>query len=132
MIHRARRHGGEALDDLEQLVAINVRRLTGITEVAGLWIVGFVTFLLSGLVMAGFYYGFELAQGMFCLALPLTLTGYLSFRLSRRFSDGQPTGEQLTTALLRTRFWFQMIAVVSIFFTAMYGMYHILSLPVGF
>lgn len=132
MIHRARRHGGEALDDLEQLVAINVRRLMGITEIAGLWIIGFVTFLLSGLVMSGFYYGFELAQGLFCLALPLTLTGFMSFRLSRRLADKPLTGEHLTKMLLRTRFWFQMIAVVSIFLTAMYGMYHTLSLPVGF
>ncbi len=132
MIHRARRQGGVAEEDLEQLVAINVRRLMTITDIAGLWIIGFLTFALSGLAMAGFYYGFELAQGLFCLGLPLSVAGIMSFRLSRRLAVKQPHGQELSGALLRSRFWTQMLAMISIFLTAMYGMYHNLSLPVGY
>jgi len=82
--------------------------------------------------MAGFYYGFELAQGLFCLGLPMSFTSMINLRLSRRFAVKQPTGEALTQAMLRTRFWIQVIAMVSIFVTALYGMYHNLNLPLGF
>lgn len=132
MIFRARRHGGAAADDLEALVAINVRRLNTITNIAGLWMMGFAAFVLSGLCMAGFYYGFELAQGLFCLGLPLCITTAMNLRLSKRFAIKQPTGDALTQIMLRTRFWIQVIAMLSIFVTAMYGMYRNLSLPLGF
>lgn len=127
MIFRARRYEGDAAGDLDLLVTINVRRLTAISEKAGVWLIGFVAFSLSALVMLGFYYGIELAQGFFCLAFPVTVVGMLNFRLSRRFAVSQPTGAALARALLKLRFWIQVIAMVSIFFTAMYGMYYNLS-----
>ncbi|PUB12813.1 hypothetical protein [Yoonia sediminilitoris] len=132
MIHRARRNGDQATADLEAIVAINVRRLIAIADVAGLWLMGFAAFVLSVLAMAGFYYGFELAQGFFCIALPLTVVVILNIRLSMSFARSQPTGDDLVHALLGLRFWIQTIAMVSIFATAMYGMYHNLSLPLGF
>ncbi len=132
MIYRAKRDAEDAATDLEAMVAINVRRLNTITDIAGLWIMGFAAFVLSGLLMAGFYYGFEMAQGLFCLGLPLTLTGLISLRQSRVFAVKQPTGAALTTKLLRMRLLFQVIALMSIFATAMYGTYRNLSLPLGF
>ncbi len=132
MIYRARRENEDAAADLEAMVAINVRRLTTITDIAGLWIMGFIAFSLSALMMAGFYYGFELAQGLFCLGLPLTVTGLISLAQSRAFAANQPTGPALLAALMRLRLVFQLIAMISIFMTAMYGMYRNLSLPLGF
>ena len=127
MIFRARRQGGQAATDLEGLVDINVRRLETITDLAGIWITGFVCFALSGMATLGFYYGFELAQGFFCLCFPLTFVGMMNMRQSKRYAVSQPQGEVLARDLLKLRFWIQGIAVVSIFFTAMYGMYHNLS-----
>lgn len=132
LIIRARRKGGDASDDLETMVGINVRRITSIVDAAGLWIMGFLAFVLSALGMAGFYYGFELAQGVFCLALPLSIAGGLTVRLCRAFAVDQPEGAELVRRLLRFRFWIQVLAMVSIFVTAMYGMYHNLSLPLGY
>ena len=132
LIYRARRQGGEAMAELEMLVAINVRRLTSISDIAGLWITGFAGFLLSTLAMVGFWYGMELAQGMFCIGLPLSVVGMLNLRASRRFSQKLPRGDALSAALFRLRFWIQVIAMISIFVTAMYGMYHNLSLPLGY
>lgn len=127
MIFRARRQGGQAVTDLEMLVDINVRRLQTITDLAGIWITGFVCFALSSLATMGFYYGFELAQGFFCLCFPLTFVGMLNMRQSKRYAVNPPRGEALARDLLKLRFWIQVVAVVSIFFTAMYGMYHNLS-----
>ena len=127
MIFRAKRYKGEAASDLDILVGVNVRRLMTINEMAGVWITGFTFFVLSTLFALGFYYGFELAQGCFCLALPLTIVGMINLRLSRRFAVNQPEGEKLARELLKTRFWIQVIAMISIFITAMYGMFHNLS-----
>ncbi|WP_342075535.1 hypothetical protein [Yoonia sp. SS1-5] len=132
MILRARRHGGQTAQDLDMMVAINVRRLLDINDIAGIWIMGFATFILSTLAMIGFYYGFEFAQGLFFLAVPLTIVGMISVRASRDFAADQPTGDALVRALIRLRFWIQSIAMLSIFLTAMYGMYHNLSHPVWF
>ncbi|MBE0413406.1 hypothetical protein [Yoonia sp.] len=127
MIHRARRHEGVAAADLDLLVAINVRRLGAIHAVASVWLTGFAGFILAGLFTMGFYYGFDLAQGMFLLAFPLTFVGVLNMRATQRYADQQPTGGALAKDLLRLRFRIQAIAVVSIFVTAMYGMFFSLS-----
>ncbi len=132
MIYRAKRYGGEAADDLEALLAINVRRLEQITDIAGLWIMGFAAFVLSSVAAMGFYYGLELAQGAFCMMLPLTLVGIMNLRASRRYGVKQPSGEVVARELIRLRFWIQVIAMISIFFTAMYGMYYNLTIPPGF
>lgn len=132
MIFRARRYGGEMATDLDALVSINVRRLMTISDLAGAWLVGIAAFILSAVATIGFYYGVELAQGFFCLGLPLCIVGTMSFRLSRQFARQQPSGLELARALLRLRFQIQVIAVISIFVTAMYGMYHNLAVPVGF
>lgn len=127
LIFRARREGGIAADDLDMLVAINVRRLMTISDIAGVWLIGFLFFLLSVLVSLGFYYGFELAQGVFCLAFPLSIVAMLNMRKARRYAANQPTGADLAHDLLRFRFWIQVIAMISIFITAMYGMFYTLS-----
>lgn len=127
IIFRAKRYGGQFADDLDILVGVNVRRLMTINEIAGVWLTGFVFFVLSGLVTMGFYYEFELAQGFFCLVFPLTFVGMMNMRLCRRFAANQPTGAALAQSLLKLRFWIQVIAMISIFFTAMYGMYYNLS-----
>lgn len=132
MVFRAKRHGGDAMDDLELIVAVNLRRMTPILDVAGLWMAGLGSFILSILFMVGFYYGFEFAQGVFLLGFPLSIATVMNFRLCRRFSQKLPQGELLTRTLIRTRFWIQVIAMLSIFLTSLYGMFRILSLPVGF
>lgn len=132
MIHRARRGGGQAAEDLDMLVAINVRRLSQINHEVGLWIMGFASFVLTCFALTGFYYGLELAKGVFLLMLPLMLVAVMSLRLSRRYEVKQPTGAALARDLLRLRFWIQVVAVIAIFLTAMYGMYFNLSLPVGY
>ncbi|TNC67576.1 component of SufBCD complex [Rubellimicrobium roseum] len=123
MVLRAKRHGGQALQDLEDLVRINVNRLLYVSHVAGLWLAGFVAFVLTGLVMLAFWYGVELAQAVVLIALPMTLVSALSLRAARRIERDAPHGEALFRLLARHRFWTQAIGMLSIFVTAMYGMY---------
>lgn len=127
MIYNARRHGGQAAQDLEQITAINLRRLMQISGTPGLVLTGLAVFGLTTAALLGFGYGVELAQGVFCLAFPLVLVALLTTRTCLRLSAVPLTGEPLVKALIRLRFWIQVIAMNAIFFTALWGMYVNLS-----
>ncbi|MGY3436974.1 MULTISPECIES: component of SufBCD complex [unclassified Marinovum] len=130
MVAHARKHGGQAQHDLEEVVRIYTARLLYIGGVAGLWLLGFGCFLLSGLAMLAFYYWVEFAQAVFLLVFPMSLVGLLSLSTSRLIVEQQLTGEALRKRLLRHRFYVQVIGVLSIFVTAMWGMYQNFSVQV--
>ncbi len=132
MIQRARKQEGQAMTDLEDLVRINVNRLLYIGNVAGLWLLGFVTFVLTGLLVLAFWYSVEFAQAVIMLALPMTIVGALSMSLAQKLAVEGPSGEALFRRLIRHRFWIQVIGMVSIFVTATYGMYQNLLVAPGF
>lgn len=123
MVTNARRRGGQVQYDLEELVRINIGRLLYIAGVAGLWLLGFACFVLSGLLVLGFWYGVEFAQAVFLMAFPMSLVWLLSISTSRRIADEQLDGEALRRRLVRHRFYVQLLGVFSIFVTAMWGMY---------
>ncbi len=123
LIARARKLGGQAEQDLNDMVRINVNRLLQIAQSAGLILIAFLSFLLTSLAVLGFYYRVELAQAVFMLALPLSAVGGVSLSTSRLIRLHEPTGEALYAMLLRHRLWTQIIGMIAIFVTAMYGMY---------
>ena len=127
MIYSARRYGGQAAADLDQITAINVRRLMQISGTPGLVLAGMAAFFITSAAMLGFVYRVELAQGMFCLAFPLIFVGALTWRTTRRLAAVPQTGADLVRTLLSLRFWITVIAMTSIFFTAIWGMYVNLS-----
>jgi hypothetical protein len=132
MVLRAKRHGGQTEIDLEDLVRINSNRLLFIAQMSGLWIAGFACFFLTMLMLLGFFYGNEFAQALVLLALPLSLVGLLSLSTARLIQDEDARGEQLRKRLLRHRLYSQMIGMVSIFVTALWGMYQNLNVgPFG-
>ena len=123
-ILRARRGTPEnAMDDLHDLTRVNVNRILYIFDVSGTWIALFGSALVTALGIVAFYYDIEFAQAVFLLAVPMLLVGALSVRTARKIDVTQLQGEDLVRQLLRHRFVVQLIGVVSIFITAMYGMY---------
>ncbi len=123
VLYRARKCPPQELADLETLVEINVRRITMINDQAGVALTALLAFTLAMLGMAGFYYGFELAQGFFVLAAPLSVVIAINMRLAHQLRATPLAGQALVSRLLSVRFWTQVIAMVAIFFTSMYGMY---------
>jgi hypothetical protein len=123
MVVRARRKGGQAEEDLETIVRVNVNRMLMIARVSGLWIMGLVSFGLTGLVLLGWVYALEFAQALFLLAFPMTLVALLSLRTASRIEREMPRGEVLRQRLSRHRLVTQLIGTVSIFVTATWGMY---------
>ena len=128
MISRARKHGADAADDLATLAGINARRLLFISRNAGLWLIAFTCFLLTLLGTLAFVYGVEFAQAVFLMFAPMVLVSYLTLRCALRIEAEAPVGAALVKRLLRHRFFVQLIGMLSIFVTAMFGMYQNLGL----
>ncbi len=123
MVQRARKHGGQAETDVEDMVRIHCRRLLYIGKVSGLWIIGIACFFLTGLAGIGFFYQVELAQAVFLIALPLSIVGAMSLSTARLIADQGLEGDALYNRLARHRVWVQVLGIVAIFVTAMWGMY---------
>ena len=123
MVLRARRHGGQAATDLEDLVRINVNRLLHIGQVSGLWLLGFGCFFLTMLALLGFFYRVEIAQALLLLGFPLSIVGLLSMATARLIRDEGSSGDVLHRRLQRHRLYTQIIGMLAIFVTALWGMY---------
>ena len=128
MVLRARRHGGQAEVDLEDMVRVNINRLLFIGGTSGLLIMGFACFVLTALLLLGFVYRVEFAQALFLLAFPMSIVGAMSISTARTIQQDGATGEVLRKKMLRHRFWTQVVGMISILITAMWGMYQNLSL----
>ncbi len=132
VVLRARRQGGQAEADLRDLVRIHTARILYITSVSGQWTVAFVSAGLAGLAMLGFWYGVEFAQAVFLIAFPLTLVGIMSISTARLIVDQRAEGPLLFRRLTQHRRITQVIGMISIFITAMWGMYQNLDVgPLG-
>jgi hypothetical protein len=132
MVLRARRHGGQAAIDLEDMVRINTNRLLFIGRVSGLWMLAFGSAMISGLAVLGFWYGVEFAQALFLFVFPLSIIAMLSLSTARLISDEAASGELLHKRLSRHRLYTQIIGMMSVFVTAMWGMFQNLSIgPLG-
>lgn len=130
LVYRASRLGGQSEQDLEDVVRVNVNRMLYIAQVSGAWLLGLACFVLSGLVVLGFYYGVEFAQAVFLLVFPMSMVGLVSLATAGRIERDHVVGKGLRKALVRLRLYIQLIGVAAIFVTAMWGMYQ--NLKYGF
>lgn len=130
MVTRARRIGGQAESDLNDITRVNVNRLLYIADVSGLWLLAIASFVLTVLAMLGFFYGIEFAQAVFLLSFPMSLVGLLNLRTARLIRGEEAQGEALAKRLSRCRIYTQLIGMLSIFVTSLWGMYQNFSIGV--
>ncbi|WP_426035168.1 component of SufBCD complex [Cypionkella sp. TWP1-2-1b2] len=123
LISRARRQGGTLQDDLEVLVRINTGRMLFIAQTAGVWLVAFLCFILTALLVLAVYYKVEFAQAVLFLLVPMSMLSLMSLRTAGLIVGGQNSGEALHRRLIRHRIATQALGMVSIFVTSMFGMY---------
>ena len=132
MVLRAKRQGGQAEEDMVNIVSVNVRRMQYIGQVAGVWIMAIGSAVLTALGLLGFIYGVEFAQAIFLLAFPLSLVGLLSLRAARLMINNAHDANAMRDRLNRHRLHTQLIGVVSIFVTSLFGMWQNLNVgPLG-
>jgi hypothetical protein len=127
LLQRAHRQGGQAMADFEDLVRINVNRILHIIDLAGNFLLAAWTFVLTALLVLAFWYRIEFAQAVVLIALPMTLVFMMTIGQARRIAELRPAGEALVRRIVRQRFWTQVIGMIAIFVTAMFGMYHNLA-----
>jgi hypothetical protein len=130
MIQRARREGGQAQQDLEDLVRINVTRILGLVDQGALIFVGLASFWLTALGMMAFWYDVEFAQAVFLLVFPMTLVAWRAVHACRRIAGGENRGEALYRRLTVHRRWTQVIGMLAIFVTALYGTWQNVSVSI--
>ena len=127
MIRRARREGGQAQADVEDLVRITTTRVLHLVDESLLVLIGLGFFWASGLVVLAVVYNVEIAQAVLLLFGPVSAVAWLSIRLCRGIVAEDCKGEALYRRLLFHRRCIQGIGMVAIFVTAMYGMWHNLN-----
>lgn len=123
MIQRATRGDEEAMGDVQHLVHINVKRILFITGQSGLWLIGFLCFFLTGLIVLGFVYRVEFAQALFLLGFPIMVVSGFAVRLAYIVNTEGYDPDTLIRRLIRHRTLTQFIGMFSIFVTATYGMF---------
>ena len=128
LVQRAKRtETGQGVDDLHDLVRINSNRILYIVEESGLLLSGFMCFVLTALALLGFIYDNEFSQAVFLLVFPMSLVGLLSLRTSRVIKAKGLRGEPLYKLLHWHRIGTQGIGIVSVFVTAIWGMWQNLT-----
>ena len=130
MVTRARRRGAEALADLEALAHLQVRRRLQVMRTGGAWVVGVTSAVLSAVFVLGFLYGVELLQALFLLLFPLSMVNLMALRAAARIEAEHAVGDQLIRRLSRLRFWIQLLGMMSVFVTALWGMWRLMSISV--
>lgn len=123
LVLRAKRDGGQIEADLEDLVRINTNRLLYIGRVTGLWLLGFTCFCMSLIAVVGFGFHIEFAQAVFMLLFPMSIVGLMSLSTAARIQQEEASGALLYKRLARHRIWVQVVGMVSIFVTSLWGMY---------
>ena len=123
MVTRARKaRQAQSVAALEALVRINTGRILYIARESGLLLAGFMSFVLTVLCLLGFLYGNEFAQAVFLLLFPMSIVGLISLASAHVIRRDELSGEALLKTLHRHRLMTQVVGMVSIFVTAMWGM----------
>ncbi len=122
-IRARRRRDQAAMTDFEDMVRININRLLSVARESGVILAGLVAFFLTSLAILGFGYGNEFSQALFLLGFPLTGVWLVSLATAQTIRARGLAGEALISRLRWHRLVVQVIGVVSVFVTALWGMY---------
>jgi hypothetical protein len=123
MVSRARREGGQAQADVEDMARIYAGRIVAIVDTAPVLMVTLACFWMSILVILAFFYWVEFAQAVFFLFCPMIPVVWLSQRTARQVLQDDATGDALHRRLKRLRITIQIIGMVALFATSMWGMW---------
>lgn len=122
MIHRARRHGGQAAADLEAAIAINLRRLNMFSQLERVVYVSVAAFVVSAIVVSAVYYDLEFAKGLIIIVFSLLISFSVNIYGAMRLATQPRHGSSLVTYLLNIRLLLQFIGATTVFVTFVFGM----------
>lgn len=123
MIYRARRLGGAAEVDLAEMARIYALRVLDVVDNALMFLIGFASFWFTMLGVLAFYYDVEFAQALFLLMAPMVIVVWHSIRTARLVVGSASAGEALYRTLLWHRRITQLVGMLAVTVTALYGMW---------
>ncbi len=122
MVLRARRGDEQGIADLHDLIRINTNRILYIASETGLLLSGFACFLLTSMFLLGFIYDNQFSQAVFLLFFPISMVAILSVGTAQAIKAQDLRNEALCKRLHKHRVITQIIGMLAIFATAMWGM----------
>ena len=130
LVVRARRVGGQIEADLLDIVRIHTNRILYVVEMSGAILLALACFIFAGLATLGFFYGIEFAQAVFLLLFPMTIVLIINIVHARRLRRQELTMERVSKSLSRCRLYTQIIGMIAILVTSLWGMYQNISIGV--
>lgn len=127
MVWRARRGGAVAMEDLETMVRLSVRRHAALSRTPGVVLLGVAACGLTTLALTGFVYHVEFCQALFLMLLPLTLVIWLRMAVIARITRQALAGDALCRRLTLHRVAVQAMGIVAIVVTSLWGMFQNIS-----
>ncbi len=123
LVLRSKRVSGLAENDFRVILRINVNRIINFADIFEYWMLSIGCFILTALAVLGFGYSVEFAQAVFLLVLPMSIVGAASIITARRIQNDEKNVKATQRHLSRLRFFVQILGIVAIFFTSLWGMY---------
>lgn len=124
MIYRARRLGGEAERDVQDLARIYATRILDVIDSALPVVIGFACFWFTVLGALALFYDVEFAQALFLMLAPMTLVIWHSVRTARKVIAAPGEAQALFQSLLWHRRVTQLVGMLAVTVTAFFGMWH--------
>lgn len=118
------KNGGQDMQDVENLLTINARRLTQAIDDFGVWIIAIATFLIATIATLGFWFSFELMQAATLFVVGITLAFIVTLRFANRIVSQDLSGTALCKAYFKCRTIKQFIGMFMIFVISFYGAYY--------
>lgn len=123
MIYRARRLGGQAEKDVQDLARVYATRILDVIDTGLPLVIGFACFWFTVLGTLAFVYDVEFAQALFLMMGPMTIVIWHSIRTARIVIGSEGAAETLFQSLLWHRRVTQLVGMIAITVTAIYGMW---------
>lgn len=124
LVARARRgNDPQAVADVVALATISCRRFEHISRTGGAVLTTLIFTVVTALLVLGFGYGLHMAQALALLLLPMLLVGALARRKAALVLQGGLGTRAIFRLLTRQRIAVQLIGMLAIFVTSLWGMY---------
>ena len=127
LVQRGRRHGEQSHRDVQDMLRVNVNRLLHVRDVSGPVALAAASAAVTALLVLAFWYGIEFAQALTFLVVPMLVVFVVSMRAAQRIAVDGLEEATIYPRLRKLRVTIQAIGMVSIFVTAMFGMYQNLN-----
>lgn len=127
-IRDASKNGGQDMQDVEDLIDINSRKLVQTIDNYGVILFFVGTFFIATIATLGFRFEYELMQASALLLIGSVLAFLLTIRFAYVQQHGERRGDALCKAFMRLRMFKQFVGIATIFIISFYSAYYVYAI----